>query len=238
MAADTHRLAAMIAFTDRGWSSTTAARMALAIHPLDDHPAPGRAFEKAVRARAKAVARLAKRATEAEAGEAASAALRDYAAMATEMAEPAYLNRFDAALSDDGPNLDAPALPDRDAASSAFVEALFRDVAVTFDRLQGGDWVVHYDEQRFGAWLDDQGATLRLYQSLGELDGPAEDNAVIYERLLAANFAGWGACFASHVVDDERRFCVVSRLYVENLTARELEWALAGISTLVAALSQ
>ena len=49
MGVEIHRMALMLALKDKGWDPGNASLYVLAMHPLDDAPVPGRAFEKEVR---------------------------------------------------------------------------------------------------------------------------------------------------------------------------------------------
>ena len=98
MPVDMFRMALMMKLAEDGLDGGVAARVALAVHPLDDAPVPGRAFEKAVRKRSRQVARATRRASEAEQDRVATEALRYYKKLAADHGEAHYIARYDKAL--------------------------------------------------------------------------------------------------------------------------------------------
>ena len=95
MSIDGPRFAAFLAFTQRGMTPDDASACVMALHPLDDAPIPGRAFEKAARSRSRSFAKDAKRALPAQALTLAHSALADYKALAQQHGEAYYQTRYD-----------------------------------------------------------------------------------------------------------------------------------------------
>ena len=95
MSIDGPRFAAFLAFTERGMTPDDASACVMALHPLDDAPIPGRAFEKAARSRSRSFAKDAKRALPAQALTLAHSALADYRALAQQHGEAYYQTRYD-----------------------------------------------------------------------------------------------------------------------------------------------
>ncbi len=95
MSIDGPRFAAFLAFTERGMTPDDASSCVMALHPLDDAPIPGRAFEKAVRSRSRSFAKDAKRALPAQAPSLAQSALADYKSLAHQHGEVYYQTRYD-----------------------------------------------------------------------------------------------------------------------------------------------
>lgn len=95
MSIDGPRFAAFLAFTERGMTPDDASACVMALHPLDDAPIPGQAFEKAVRSRSRSFAKDAKRALPAQALTLAHSALADYKALAQQHGEAYYQTRYD-----------------------------------------------------------------------------------------------------------------------------------------------
>ena len=98
MAADLHRMAAAHSLVRRGCDSATAARAALALHPIDDSAIPGRAFAKLVRKRSRQFARTVGTVSWRRLGDLATEALKDYRRYASQCGEGAYLHRYDQAI--------------------------------------------------------------------------------------------------------------------------------------------
>lgn len=99
MNTDTHRLAAMLSGKDRGWSDATSAKVALAMHPLDDSARPRtRAFEKVARRQSRKVAWGVRRAGDLMAEAHAVVALNVFRDAAIKNAEPHYSTRYDKVL--------------------------------------------------------------------------------------------------------------------------------------------
>jgi hypothetical protein len=109
MGVDRARHKAMFAFALRGWSEQTVARAGFALHPIDDvgtrcafadgstgtAGVPGRAFEKAVRKRSRALAKSIKRANEHDAAQVADEAWAEYRQLAAAHGEDYYIKRFE-----------------------------------------------------------------------------------------------------------------------------------------------
>jgi hypothetical protein len=77
-----------------GWQSATAARVALALRPLDDGQGRSQGFAQAIRRRSEAFAEEVGEAAEPEADAASLRALHDYKKLATAMSEPYYVVRY------------------------------------------------------------------------------------------------------------------------------------------------
>jgi hypothetical protein len=93
----------MSAAVRRGWRRSTAARVALALHPLDDGATSSRAYDKAVRKDAKAVARSLRgkwewSSIQEQADRLALEALETYRALASEHGAAYYTTRYDATI--------------------------------------------------------------------------------------------------------------------------------------------
>jgi hypothetical protein len=83
---------------ERAWGEETAARVTLALHPLDDAAVPSGGYESALRKRSRKLSKRLRNASEAQADALALRALHHYRRLAVSMAEHYYAERYDVVI--------------------------------------------------------------------------------------------------------------------------------------------
>ena len=100
MSADQFRMTAFMTAMKQGLDGALAASVALALHPFDDSPIPGREFEKQVRALSQEFAMDVRKLSDKQEPIRALTVqtLESYRTLAIELGEQYYIDRYDPAI--------------------------------------------------------------------------------------------------------------------------------------------